>query len=82
MGTYSCHSQAYCANTAGSYTCHCNSGYVGDGMSCLRMYLYCMFNLQHEIEAVLLRIYDMDAKLSYFFLYYINKEILEKIHLI
>ena len=29
-----CHANATCDNTEGSYTCTCNSGYYGDGVSC------------------------------------------------
>ena len=34
-GTHNCHSSlASCTNTAGSFSCTCNSPYVGDGRSC------------------------------------------------
>ena len=29
-----CHPNANCANTIGSYTCHCLPGYIGDGILC------------------------------------------------
>ena len=29
-----CHANATCVNTYGSYTCHCNSGTYGNGLSC------------------------------------------------
>ena len=32
--TDNCHSQATCTNTAGSFTCACNSGWKGNGTSC------------------------------------------------
>ena len=34
-GTDSCHDNATCHNTRGSYVCYCNTGYVGNGSSCL-----------------------------------------------
>uniref|UniRef100_A0A0G4F815 EGF-like domain-containing protein n=1 Tax=Chromera velia CCMP2878 TaxID=1169474 RepID=A0A0G4F815_9ALVE len=34
-GIHNCDSQeGVCTNTAGSFTCHCNSGFSGDGVSC------------------------------------------------
>ena len=29
-----CHENANCTNTDGSYTCSCNPGYTGDGVTC------------------------------------------------
>ena len=37
MTDYSCHSNASCTNTLGSFTCTCNTGYSGDGMMCFGM---------------------------------------------
>ena len=34
---HSCHAQATCSNTQGSYSCMCNPGYNGDGTSCQGM---------------------------------------------
>ena len=31
---HSCDSNAICTNTNGSFTCNCNDGYTGDGMTC------------------------------------------------
>ena len=34
-GTHNCHSSlASCTNTVGSFSCTCNSPYLGDGRSC------------------------------------------------
>ena len=30
-----CHAQATCININGSFTCMCNNGYSGDGLSCI-----------------------------------------------
>ena len=34
VGTDNCDSNASCSNTAGSFTCACNQGYSGDGVTC------------------------------------------------
>ena len=34
LGTDTCHTNASCTNTVGSYACACNPGFAGDGMSC------------------------------------------------
>ena len=34
LGNHSCHSQATCINTIGSYTCHCDEGFTGNGTIC------------------------------------------------
>ena len=36
----SCHENANCTNTVGSYTCSCNLGYTGDGVNCTSKMLY------------------------------------------
>jgi len=33
-GVHTCHADARCTNTIGSYTCQCNPGYHGDGRTC------------------------------------------------
>ena len=32
--TNNCHVDANCTNIAGSFTCACHAGYLGDGISC------------------------------------------------
>lgn len=32
-----CHESASCENNQGSFSCHCNDGYLGDGLQCTRM---------------------------------------------
>ena len=34
-----CNESANCTNTPGSFTCHCNTGYTGDGFSCDGKYI-------------------------------------------
>ena len=33
-GAHNCDADATCANTVGSFTCTCNDGYSGDGITC------------------------------------------------
>jgi len=35
VGTDSCHDDAICTNTKGSYTCKCKDGYFGNGFKCI-----------------------------------------------
>ena len=35
LETDTCDVNAECTNTDGSYTCSCNAGYSGDGMTCI-----------------------------------------------
>ena len=34
LSTHNCHSKATCTNTDGSFTCACNTGYNGNGVTC------------------------------------------------
>ena len=33
-GSDNCHTNAQCTDTEGSFTCSCNAGYTGDGVTC------------------------------------------------
>ena len=35
LGTHTCHEDATCTNTDGSFTCECNSPFTGDGFDCI-----------------------------------------------
>ena len=37
LGTHNCHGNATCSNTDGSFTCACNVGYTGNGVTCAGM---------------------------------------------
>ena len=40
VGTDNCHADATCENTIGSFTCTCNTGYEGDGVTCEGTWLF------------------------------------------
>ena len=33
-GTHNCNVNSTCTNTVGSFSCKCNNGYTGDGVTC------------------------------------------------
>ena len=46
----SCHSQATCRNTIGSYTCTCNTGYTGNAQICVGMFNYKTLGMVLSVE--------------------------------
>ena len=40
LGTDNCNANAACTDTEGSFTCSCNSGYQGDGVTCTSMIVF------------------------------------------
>ena len=36
-GSHNCHAAATCTNIVGSFTCACNSGWIGSGVNCIGM---------------------------------------------
>ena len=45
--THSCHMNAMCSNTEGSYLCACKAGYSGDGKSCSGNYMFIFLTLHY-----------------------------------
>ena len=43
LGTHNCNSNAACTNTDGSFTCACNTGYSGNGVTCAGREIICVF---------------------------------------
>ena len=53
LGTDNCDANAVCADTEGSFTCTCNPGYEGDGVTCQSKSTVCVFlQLTHTITLV------------------------------
>ena len=48
-GSDSCHSDANCTNTKGSYNCECKNGFNGNGYNCTGSYLYVWYVYSHVI---------------------------------
>ena len=44
IGNDSCHDNATCHNTQGSYSCSCNTGYTGNGFSCTSKQIFPMIS--------------------------------------
>ena len=63
--THSCHMNAMCSNTEGSYLCACKAGYSGDGKSCSGDYIFIFLTLHYITlhDFILPRIYRVAQKL-------------------
>ena len=48
VGTDNCDTNAACTNAPGSFTCTCNQGYVGNGVTCIGN--YCSSDLERNGE--------------------------------
>ena len=46
--TRPCNSLANCVNTIGSYQCGCQTGYSGDGISCIGKPIFCLHVKKHD----------------------------------
>ena len=64
-GTSTCHANATCNNTHGSYICECHKGYYGDGKICNCMYLYPLSLSPHLEKITNILIYLWFGKRSY-----------------
>ena len=50
IGTDNCDGNATCINNAGSFDCSCNTGYAGNGTSCIGMTSDKTFNLVRTFD--------------------------------
>jgi len=40
LGTHNCNANATCINTNGGFSCSCNSGFSGNGVSCSGIFFF------------------------------------------
>ena len=40
LSTHNCNANATCSNTIGGFSCSCNSGFSGNGVSCSGIFIY------------------------------------------
>ena len=58
MELYSCHVEAECNNTIGSYDCICNEGFEGDGFNCTSKLLELFYSAAYvEMSLVLATVF-------------------------
>ena len=65
-GTANCHANAQCANTHGSFTCTCNTGYSGTGISCIGIIIY-LFDKNYHLYVCK---HKVDVARLIFFVYF------------
>ena len=69
-GTHNCHSDATCTNTEASFTCQCNDGYDGDGVTCSGKRFYARNASTQDLstfmhEKSVLRMVEMEAVVNW-----------------
>ena len=50
MGTHNCDSSATCSNTIGGFSCSCNLGYSGNGLTCSGTFFFLLFLIFLKID--------------------------------
>ena len=61
LGTDNCDANAACADTEGSFTCTCNPGYEGDGVTCQSKNTVCFNNYAYNHTCIIWQLTQMSA---------------------